>query len=287
MSFKSVRLTCWAARLRTALFEGRRWDIARKAADLRTAIVCTDRLRERTEWASWFESSFTFHLEKALKDAAAIGVRPSVVYESLKQQLMQQGSSASEAADTAKADLQRTVHEQLLTSFAHRPNHEERVRHKLSIWKLSIPLGILSRRFIQNYARLAKLVSPRVHAANWRAAWNGWCVDYRFRNMSGRSWTKPCVLGCSGTAEDRIEHYCRCPCVVHFAQKVLDIPGNRCTLPHFLLCEKGMSDAMLTCHAVLVYSVFRTTSAMRDTNPVSAEMVYDILEEHAKFTKWY
>ena len=114
----------------------------------------------------------------------------------------------------AKAGLQRTLYEALLDHPSHRFNYEERARHKLAIWSLPIPPGWLSRRFLANYNRLSALVQPRVHAANWRAAWNGWCVDHRFRNLAGRKDTKQCMFKCMEHAEDRIDHYWQCPFVL-------------------------------------------------------------------------
>ena len=100
--------------------------------------------------------------------------------------------------------------------------------------------------------------------------------------MEGRTWTKPCVLNCSASAEDRIEHYCRCPHILRFAHTILFIAPEDCTLARFLLAESNLSDKQLTLFAVLVYSVFRTTNALRNLVDVRPNVVFDMLEEHAK-----
>ena len=102
------------------------------------------------------------------------------------------------------------------------PNHAMRGR-----WKLSIPEGILARRFINHFRVLADLVAPQVLSACWRTAWNGWRTDARLRNMEARHDTKAYVLGCSSTAEDRIEHYARCLHIIHFAGNCLRIPPEK------------------------------------------------------------
>ena len=67
--------------------------------------------------------------------------------------------------------------------------------------------------------RALKLVSVRVLSADVRAVGNVWCTDARFRNMSGRIRVKPRVLQCCHSAEDRIEHYVRCPGILTFAER--------------------------------------------------------------------
>jgi hypothetical protein len=141
---------------------------------------------------------------------------------------------------------------------------------------------VLSRRFAQNYRRLSSLVLPKVHAACWRAAWNGWCVDYRFRNLEKRSWTKPCVFKCSSSAEDRIEHYCHCVHVRAFANRYLGLASEPCTLARFLCCDKDMSDTSLTLTALLVYSVYMAFNHVRHNGFQSDAHLFDMLEQHCK-----
>ena len=100
--------------------------------------------------------------------------------------------------------------------------------------------------------------------------------------MQGRTWTNPCVLHCTASAEDRIEHYCRCPHVLRFAQAMLNIAPADCTLARFLLVESTMTEAQLTLFAVLVYSVFCTTNTLRDHEETGPDVIFDMLEEHAK-----
>ena len=135
-------------------------------------------------------------------------------------------------------------------------------------WQLDVPPGILTRRIPRTFERLSKLVPPRVLAACWRTIWNGWCTDERFRNLERRWWTKPCVLKCSTTAEDSIKHYARCPRILDFGRRYLGLDPGSCTLLRMLSGEAGLPDEMLIMHAILMYSVFRTTSALRHKEAV-------------------
>jgi len=286
IAFKSLQVVCFASKLRTAFSElslgTGRYDVRKKASELWLLMLDSNRSRERAEWHHWYMSCYALQLDNAVAEAATLDINADRIYSQLIHDLRQEGMSKADACKKAKADLQRALHDRLLNHPSRRPNHDSRIRHKLNIWKLGIPEGHLSRQFRRNYERLSALVAPKVHAASWRAAWNGWCVDHRFRNLSGRWWTKPCVLKCSPAAEDRIEHYCRCPCVVYFAHHTLGIPAALCTLSHFLLCEPGMSNELLTLFAILVYAVYRTTNGLRDTCEVSREIVHDMLEEYSK-----
>ena len=286
-AFKCLKIVTWASQLRTAYFESvserGSWDVRVKASKLWESLLDSDRYRERKEWNSWYMSSFVLQLDKAMKAAEAISINPSQVYRTLFKKHLQSGCDRAAASIGVRQELQKTLYQALLKHPSNMPNHDMRIRHKMEIWNSQIPEGILSRRFAQNYVRLAALVQPRVHAACWRAAWNGWCVDYRFRNISGRWWTKPCIFNCSPTAEDRIEHYCRCPHVTGFAYRYLGIQPSACHLGNFLLIESDMSDDALTLFAVLVYAVYRTFNQARHTDYVlSKQQLYDMLEENAK-----
>jgi hypothetical protein len=256
-----------------------------KAAELWQVLLDSSRVRERTDWDAWYKSSYTLQLQASLDTASALGINPRTFHDHLYREHRQNGCARAEAAILAKGALQRSLHKALLSHPEHLPNFEHRVRHKLSIWKVSIPAGICDRRFLANQSRLAMLVPPRVHAACWRAAWNGWCVDYRFRNMEGRWWTKPCVLNCTAGSEDRIEHYCQCSHVTRFAQHCLgieNIENHARSLARFLLVDARMFANALTLHALLVYAVYRTTNAARHTDPLPPQHIYDMLEEFVK-----
>ena len=52
--------------------------------------------------------------------------------------------------------------------------------------------------------------NPEISAGYLHALFSGCPTTVRMRNMEGASELRICVSGCYDTAEDRIEHYCRC-----------------------------------------------------------------------------
>ena len=227
-------------------------------------------------------SSYTLQLSGAMEEANRMGISPQLVYDQLVQDGRIHGCTRLASSQFARGKLQNMLQEALLEHPANKFNYEERVRHKLKVWKLPTPKGVLSRRFISRYCRLSQLVQPRVHAACWRSAFNGWCVDHRFRNLEGRSWTKQCIFKCTLSSEDRIEHYHQCPYVLRFARQYLNIAPASCNLTRFLLVDDSMTDTDLIVHAILVYAVYRAQGSTRHKHALTEAQVFDMLEGFAK-----
>jgi hypothetical protein len=93
---------------------------------------------------------------------------------------------------------------------------ENRIRHKIARWKLPGPPAIVAARCVRLFTHLGKNASPAVCAGYFRALWNGWPTSARMRSMQGAGPILACVFNCSCTAEDRIEHYARCPIIWQF-----------------------------------------------------------------------
>ena len=124
-------------------------------------------------------------------------------------------------------------------------------------WQLATPLGILCRRLPPRLLTLRGLTTPRVQAAVFRTMWNGWTTAARFQK------TACCVLACSPTAEDRIEHYCKCPFFTNLINTWLGLPDRLANLAGFLLSADGMSDKEMVLIAVAVYAMHRATAHFR------------------------
>ena len=84
-----------------------------------------------------------------------------------------------------------------------------RLRYRLERWKLPGFPGRTARTVHAQLLRLRRMVPPRVRAAVLGLILNRWTTDRRMRGLRGR--VGPCVLGCSPTADDAIEHYVHCP----------------------------------------------------------------------------
>ena len=140
-------------------------------------------------------------------------------------------------------------------------------------WQLATPLGTLSRRLPARLLTLRGTTTPRVQAAVFRTMWNGWTTAARFQR------TACCVLACSHTAEDRIEHYCKCPFFVNLVTAWLGLPDRLASLAGFLLSADGMSNKELALMAVAVYAMHRATAYFRRAASVPLpDQVRDFLQ---------
>jgi hypothetical protein len=133
---------------------------------------------------------------------------------------------------------------------------ENRVRQKLARWKLQGPPAHVSGRCVRVLGHLSKVASPAICAGYLRTIFNGWPTSARMRSMQGAGPIMACLFGCSASAEDRIEHYARCPVVWQFLSAAWpNGPGTNLELKgidaFFGLC-KGMSEErwLLTAKAV-------------------------------------
>jgi len=285
-AFKTLKFSTWASKLRLVFVECHlsptSWNAHEKAQELRECVANSSRPLERAEWFEWYQSSFACSLDNAAAEAEALGISTQNVYNHLRNKLQRSPGSKADASALARKALQHALYDALLSHPRHKPNPEERVRHKMKRWDLKVPEGWLCRRVLRHLDRLSSLVPPRVYAACFRTIWNGWCTDARFRNIENRYETQPCVLCCSERAEDRIEHYALCPLVVDFARRYLGMGAGSCSRARFLFGEAGLTDEAMTISAILVYSVYRTTNSLRRAAHVSPSVVFDCLEQYAK-----
>ena len=154
-AFKSVRIMSQAAKLRTAYceanFGGDCWDVRRKAPELINEMLASSHTDRRSSWAEWYKSSFTLQLDHAVRDAAAIDVNPWAVFNQLKQ-ACSKDRACLDATTQAKGSLQRELSKQLHQHYSHTLDFENRVRHKITRWKLAVPKGILPRRVLRTCA---------------------------------------------------------------------------------------------------------------------------------------
>ena len=80
-----------------------------------------------------------------------------------------------------------------------------------------------------------------------------------------------CLFGCSDSAEDSIEHYCRCSVVVDFARSRLRLPMRISgSMRSFLVLDSLWSDEELTLQLLLLYACYSATNALRHEQAASA-----------------
>ena len=93
------------------------------------------------------------------------------------------------------------------------------------------------------------------------------------------------MLGCSGEAQDSIEHYCRCPTVKKAGAKILRLPPQAHSLQFFVLADRSLADdSLLTRVALLIYAVFSVTNLYRNSGPTIGVVAQDAIEEFVKLS---
>ena len=137
------------------------------------------------------------------------------------------------------------------------------MRHKIVRWRVP---GLPRRHvdtFFRHLAVLRPILPPRVMAAIFGTVWNRWTTARRFQQ------SRPCLLGCSPSAQDSIEHYAHCAIVRQAASSLLDLQLR--AAPHalgdFLLLTTMPSElplpTLLGRMSILVYAVYSCTNALR------------------------
>ena len=106
----------------------------------------------------------------------------------------------------------------------------------------------------------------------FRTLWNGWTTAARFQQVGA------CVLGCSSTAEDRIEHYAFCPHFIRLTSGWLGLHNRLANLEGFMLVADDMSDKEIALMAVAVYAMHRATAFYRQQPTPSREQAQDFLQ---------
>ena len=190
-----------------------------------------------------------------------------------------------ETREKQKRNFPKTTYSLLLKSIC--PDPVNRIRHKIARWSENVDnyvgwglpdqLNVTANRIHCNLSRLRSLVVLRVCAAAFRSLFNGWCTHHRFQRRHAAS--NICVFGCSASASDSLEHYCRCPVVLHVLQRKLRVEVTpRAALRLFMLDIPRSDDNLLRCCALINYAVYNTFNALRAKSTISsAEVSSDAL----------
>ena len=172
-----------------------------------------------------------------------------------------------EVREKQKRNVQKNAY-----ALIFRPEPINRIRHKIYRWSENVGnyvgwglpdnMNVTSNRIHFNLSRLHTLVAPRVCAAAFRTIFNGWCTHHRFQR---RHWaTNICVFGCSCSASDSLEHYCRCPVVLEVLHRKLRVKITpRAALRLFVLDIPRSEDDLLMCGALINYAVYTTFNTFR------------------------
>jgi hypothetical protein len=177
-----------------------------------------------------------------------------------------------------RCNFQKTLAAELKATEHYDP--VDRMRQKLDRWRLPGMEETLARRSLRRLVWLRDLVTPRVCAAVLSTMWNRWPTARRYQK-DGR-----CVLLCSSTAQDSIEHYACCPVIRDAARRHLNL--------HLRGWPYALTDLMLASGpptarhptederirvAILNYAAYLTTNSARHCPPQDAAEAAAMLQQ--------
>ena len=243
-------------------------DIAAMANNIRCWSQASIYPHRAIGWKNWYAHSFALVLhDNEVSFCAKCRSSPEDIRTSIAG-----GPQpwSCEVREKQKRNFQTTAHALILEHI--RPEPINRIRHKITRWSENVNncvgwglpdnINVTSNRIHFNLSRLHTLVAPRVCAAAFRTVFNGWCTHHRFQR---RHWaTNICVFGCSCSASDSLEHYCRCPVVLEVLQRKLRVKITpRAALRLFVLDIPRSEDDLLMCGALINYAVYTTFNTFR------------------------
>jgi hypothetical protein len=280
-SFSSLRTSAWAAQVRVATLEARDsggLNAIERSQTLDTLLVHTDYSERRWRWAEWYKRSHVAILADAVKRFKAAGLSISAIKNEIAGDAQRPWAPA--VRQRIKVRFQAVVARSL---YDHgRPDALERIRKKLRRWKLPGPPARVAQRVLRNLCSLPTLVCPRVAAACFSTLWNRWTTERRFDRRGSPE--NRCLLGCSPTAEDSIEHYCRCPVVRSFADRFLQLRlTSENGLEYFMLAPFSSEEkVMLTRAAVMIYATYNTINRIRYGERCGAKTALEMLMQFGR-----
>ena len=133
----------------------------------------------------------------------------------------------------------------------------------------------MAQRVFDNLQRIQKLVPPRVGSAVFRSIFNGWTTARR-SEQERYGLRARCYAGCGYSAEDSMEHYCRCPILAAPLRNKLHITldaRNGLSCFYLALPKQHESDECLIFTAIFIYASYMCSNHFRNANYVPTETV--------------
>ena len=256
---RHLRASCQAAMLRTHAWEARStggipWN--QLSRQLTEARARADHLTLRRCCLPWFAQHTPTVVTKLVDAQAAEGVHVHAARSALGGAIV--GPLTRPADQRFKKGTQKWMTERLVAQDKYCV--ERRLRARLARWRLPDYPGRTARRAARQLVRLRRLVPPRLCAATLSTIFNRWTTDRRMRSL--RDNQRPCVLGCSTTACDSVEHYFHCPVWLDWQRSRLGHSVTHHRLAHAVL-GVDMGDQALCLQAVSTYVLYRTVNHIR------------------------
>jgi len=295
-SFRSLRLVAQAAKLRTLYTHdcyrrrtGNNILSIEAMQDHLKYLLCNTAWPIRAYvWKEWYDSSHAMCLHHNRQQLQRIGISTETV-------LQQIAGTAMPPWDEQTRKKQRSLFQKIVLTHIknhYRPDPICRIREKVSRWfdlhrpgprdhsigfLLAGPPAHIAGRIHRHLLLLPTLVPPRVCAAVWRVLFNGWCTERRYQRR--RSTSNVCVLGCSGDAEDSIEHYCCCPVIQDtLRHKLRIVVPNGQALSFWMLNERFHArEEYLISSALIVYASYMATNKYRHKGRATYDRAKDAL----------
>ena len=149
------------------------------------------------------------------------------------------------------------------------------MRNKTQRWKLEGPDAKVACRILRNCMVVGLSCRPCVLGLFFRTLWNGWPTTRRMRSAPGAKQLQSCLLGCSGDAQDAIEHYLVCPVVWQTLQiyRGIELSPGRRRLQAMLLADRGLKQDEICGIVVTVFTIARTVQGLRKSECAPAALL--------------
>ena len=272
IAFRSLAVVARAAQSRLYAWENKAQGglgIDSKYKRLQALLRSSDYLGRTVEWRRWYAENAVSTLHDTQLFLKGKGMDSGIIARELARGEPHPWTRIT--MRRVQKNFQREITSRL--SAATLPHPVARLTEKMGRWtpspknsiQLSILVGVprtLADRRLARLAEVSPLLPPRVLAAGHRLQWNGWPTHRRQARRLALS--NKCTLGCSPTAEDSVEHYCRCPLVRAYHRDCLRLDKD-CLLQSWLLCEKDKTQSIPQRARALigVYAVYRATNSGR------------------------
>ena len=253
---------------------------ARRARYLRHLITTPDELYTRAHWRDWFNHSMLLTLESNLNDV-------QLQIGSVRSLITRHGTNnTTKQWRRIRRRFQSRIYAALHQHNA--PDGHTRFTQKLERWNLHATTHPLhdhlspiqrtpnwqARSAQQRLKILAKLTTPRVHAAVYGAIWNRWCTLRRFQQ---RGHCRLCQLP---HTEDSIEHYPFCTTIRRLATTRLRLNvSTQVNLHTFTFTNPFLrTQEELTRAALLIYATYRALNHQRlSDTPLDPEELHNAM----------
>ena len=284
-NFKDLHKTALAAKVRVATFEnnahgGLRVEArARRLRDLLSNAAFGPYRNRRAIWQDWYNRNPLLVLNQAVRITTAMDCSSS------RTMTLIAGAAQRPWTQLVLRRIRNRFQSVLTAKLKEAAgyNAEERMRQKLRRWNHPGRPQVITARATRRIQLLPRLVPPRVAAAVISTIWNRWATA---RGLQIEGPDNKCVLGCSPTAEDSLEHYACCPLIRQAARRHLRLNLREWpyALTDFLMVQgppttRHPDDEHITRHSLLLYAAYRVTNAARHRRPASRAEVAGMLQQ--------